>query len=94
MNDFDVVVGSGTVGQTAAYELLGAGLKVAVAEKSQHPGGVCALYGCQPKKWYYELTETVARSRHLAGKGITSQPGSSPIYRLPPSKNRHRSCVW
>ncbi|MHC1743389.1 MAG: NAD(P)/FAD-dependent oxidoreductase [Syntrophobacteraceae bacterium] len=71
MDDFDVlVVGSGTGGQTAAIELNNAGLKVAVCEKSDRPGGTCALRGCQPKKWFYEATETVAKSRHLKGKGI------------------------
>jgi hypothetical protein len=40
------------------------GLKVAVVEKSVRPGGTCALAGCQPKKWFYEATETIARSRH------------------------------
>ncbi|MFZ3044528.1 MAG: NAD(P)/FAD-dependent oxidoreductase [Desulfatirhabdiaceae bacterium] len=75
MNDFDVVVvGSGTGGQTAAYDLRDAGLKVAVVEKSDRPGGTCALYGCQPKKWYDEVAETIARSRHLEGKGITLLP--------------------
>lgn len=78
MDELDVlVVGSGTAGQTAAYDLREAGLKVAVAEKSDRPGGVCALHGCQPKKWFYEVTETIARCRHLEGKGIDAVPGAS-----------------
>jgi len=71
MPEFDaVIVGSGTAGQTAAYDLQEKGLKVAVVEKSDRPGGTCALAGCQPKKWYYEVTETVAKSKHLTGKGV------------------------
>ncbi len=75
MADFDVVVvGSGTAGQTAAYDLAAAGMKVAVVEKSDRPGGVCAQSGCQPKKWFYEAAEAVARCRHLMGKGIAAPP--------------------
>ncbi len=75
MNNFDVVViGSGTGGQTAAYDLRKKGLTVAIVEESDRPGGTCALYGCQPKKWFYEATETVARSRHLKGKGLVDAP--------------------
>ena len=44
MTEYDVVViGTGTAGQTAAYELNARGLKVAVVEKSDNPGGICAL---------------------------------------------------
>ena len=71
MKQFDVVVvGTGSAGQTAAYTLSEYGLKVAVVEDSPTPGGICALAGCQAKKYFYEATETVARSRHLKGKGI------------------------
>jgi glutathione reductase (NADPH) len=78
IDEYDVVVvGSGTAGQTAAYHLNDNGLKVAVVEKSEYPGGTCALSGCQPKKWFYEITETVARSRHLIDKGIASPPEAS-----------------
>ncbi len=73
MRHYDVVVvGSGSGGQTAAYTLCEYGLKVAVVENSPTPGGICALAGCQAKKYFYEATETVARSRHLAGKGIAT----------------------
>jgi glutathione reductase (NADPH) len=65
-----VVVGSGTAGQTVAYELAKKQLGVAVVERSERPGGTCALYGCQAKKWFYEGAETVARARHLSGIGI------------------------
>jgi glutathione reductase (NADPH) len=75
MSLYDVVViGTGTAGQTAAYELNTKGLAVAVVEKSDKPGGTCAIAGCQAKKWFYEGTEVVAKSHHLKGKGIRSSP--------------------
>ena len=75
MDTYDVVIGgSGTRGQTAAFDLNENGLKVAVVEKSDRPGGTCALAGCQPKKWFYEAAEAIAKSRHLEGKGIVAAP--------------------
>ncbi len=75
MGKYDVViVGSGTGGQTAAFDLNEKGVKVAVVEKSDRPGGTCALAGCQPKKWFYEAAEAIAKSRHLVGRGIVSAP--------------------
>jgi glutathione reductase (NADPH) len=53
------------------------GLRVAVVEKSDRPGGTCALAGCQPKKWFYEAAETIAKARHLEGKGIIAAPEGS-----------------
>lgn len=73
MRQYDVIIiGAGTGGQTAAYTLAEEGLKVAVVEKSERPGGVCALAGCQAKKWFYEAAETIARAWHLSGLGIES----------------------
>ena len=69
-----VVVGTGSGGQTAAYTLMEYGLSVAVVEDSPTPGGICALAGCQAKKWYYEATELMARARHLEGKGLVRPP--------------------
>ncbi len=75
MEHFDIIViGTGTAGQTAAFDLAAKGYGVAIAENSETPGGVCALRGCQAKKWFYETMETVARSHHLLGKGITEPP--------------------
>ena len=75
METYDVVVvGSGTSGQTAAFQLKEKGLAVAIIEMSDRPGGICALAGCQPKKWFYETAEAIARARHLEGKGIVAAP--------------------
>lgn len=75
MKDLDVlVIGAGTAGQTAAYDLVDEGLEVGVVDMSDTPGGVCALAGCQAKKWFYEATETVARAVHLLDKGVTRLP--------------------
>ncbi len=85
---YDVlVVGSGTAGQTAAYALNDSGLSVGLVEHSDRPGGVCALSGCQAKKWFYEGAETVARSRHLQGIGIVS-PAVASWAQLRQAKNR------
>ncbi len=71
MKQYDVVViGAGTGGQTAAYDLGAAGLDVALVDDAGRLGGTCALAGCQPKKWFYEAAEIVAKSRHLRGIGI------------------------
>ncbi len=75
MEQFDtIIVGAGTAGQTAAFDLAAEGQKVAVIDESATPGGVCALHGCQAKKWFYEVAETIARCRHLRQFGITVQP--------------------
>ncbi len=75
MSDYDVVViGSGTAGQSAAYELKANGCTVAVVEKSTIPGGTCALAGCQAKKWFYEAAEIAAKANHLKSKGIVAAP--------------------
>ncbi len=87
-----LVIGSGTAGQTAAYELNRNGLTVGMVEHSQRPGGTCALSGCQAKKWFYEGVETVARSRHLSGIGITSAAVASWL-ELRDAKNRFTTQV-
>lgn len=75
MSELDVlIIGAGTAGQTAAMDLVVEGYQVAVVEKSTTPGGVCALHGCQAKKYLYEVAELVARSRHLKLLGVTSPP--------------------
>lgn len=92
-NRYDaLVIGTGTAGQTAAYELNRNGLRVAVVEHSERPGGTCALSGCQAKKWYYEGAETVARSHHLCGIGITA-PASADWSDLRAAKNRFTARV-
>ena len=81
MKAYDVIiVGSGTGGQTAAYHLNEKGLNITVVEDSDRPGGVCALYGCQPKKWFYEVTESIAKARHLKGKGLIAPPARRVVY--------------
>ena len=87
-NSYDaIVIGSGTAGQTAAYDLVNEEMSVAVVEHSDRPGGTCALSGCQAKKWFYEGAETVARSRHLAGIGIDT-PADASWIALRDAKNR------
>ncbi|NNL77503.1 MAG: NAD(P)/FAD-dependent oxidoreductase [Desulfobacterales bacterium] len=90
---YDVlVVGSGTAGQTAAYELNANGLIVGMVEHSERPGGTCALRGCQAKKWFYEGTEVVARSRHLSDMGVDS-PASASWSQLLDEKNKFTTNV-
>jgi glutathione reductase (NADPH) len=75
MKKFDVIIiGTGTAGQTAAFDLAAEGYNIAIIESTDTPGGVCALRGCQAKKYFYEVAELVARSHHLLGKGVLTPP--------------------
>ena len=93
MHTYDVVViGTGTSGQTAAMELAVEGFSVAIVEQSDTPGGVCALHGCQAKKYFYEVAELAAKASHLEGLGI-SQPPRVSWAQIAAAKNRFTSAV-
>ena len=93
MHTYDVVViGTGTGGQSAAMELAVEGFSVAVVEQSDTPGGVCALYGCQAKKYFYEVAELAAKASHLNGLGLSGQPRMS-WAQIAAAKNKFTSAV-
>lgn len=93
MSWYDVIIiGTGTAGQTAGYALQSHGLKIAVVEQSDKPGGTCALAGCQAKKWFYEGMETAARAQHLVNKGVEQLPRIS-WKKLLEEKNRFTNSI-
>lgn len=68
--DYDVlVVGAGTASQTLISDIANAGLKIAVVSKDP-AGGVCALEGCNAKKFMCEIAHGVLEQQHLLGSGI------------------------
>lgn len=70
MYNFDVVIiGTGTAGYTAAYQLVNAGKKTAIIDKQPY-GGTCAIRGCQPKKYLVAAAETSERVKLMQGIGI------------------------
>ena len=68
-----LVIGSGTAGYTLALALRKAGRRVAMADHAPY-GGVCAMHGCQPKKYLVEAAEVAQLSRQMAEIGI--HPGA------------------
>ncbi len=67
---FDVaIIGTGTAGTTAAYDLKEEGKSVAIIDSREY-GGTCALRGCVPKKIYTAIGEAADLSNRLSGKGI------------------------
>jgi glutathione reductase (NADPH) len=88
-----IVIGSGTAGQTAAYDLTEKGLTVGVVEHSDRPGGTCALQGCQAKKWFYEGSEVVARSRHMTGIGVDKPADASWMALRDAKKPVYKGCA-
>jgi glutathione reductase (NADPH) len=65
------VVGTGVAGRTAAEELAGAGLSVALVDYRGF-GGTCALRGCEPKKALYNAAEVIERVRDQDGNGVVA----------------------
>lgn len=67
-----VVIGTGTAGQTAAGKLKSAGKRVAIID-NQPFGGVCALRGCQPKKYFVVNTHLAGETQDLLGSGFSQR---------------------
>ncbi len=70
MKQFDVVVGGGTAGITAALAARSVGVRVALVEREPRLGGDCTFYGCVPSKALLEIAKVVHDARRAAAEGI------------------------
>ncbi|HSR67577.1 MAG TPA: dihydrolipoyl dehydrogenase [Acidobacteriota bacterium] len=63
--EFDVVVlGGGPGGYAAAFRAADHGLKTAVVELREKPGGVCVYEGCIPSKALLHISELINEAKH------------------------------
>lgn len=70
-----IVIGTGPGGYVCAIRAAQLGLKVAVVEKNERPGGTCTLVGCIPSKALLHASEMYAESGHaFADMGIKVRP--------------------
>jgi glutathione reductase (NADPH) len=66
-----IVLGTGAAAQSVAYPCRAAGWSVGVVDCLPF-GGTCALRGCDPKKVLVGVTDLVAWSRRMQGKGVSA----------------------
>lgn len=65
-----IVIGSGPGGYVCAIRCAQLGLKTALVEKDEHPGGTCLNVGCIPSKALLHSTELFHAARHGESHGI------------------------
>ena len=65
-----VVIGAGPGGYAAAFLAADLGLKVAIVEKENNPGGVCLYRGCIPSKALLHTAKIISEARHAKAFGI------------------------
>src|SRR5579859_627688 len=66
-----IVLGTGSAAQSVAYPCREAGWSVAIIDCRPY-GGTCQLRGCDPKKVLVGVSDALASSRRLHGKGIVA----------------------
>lgn len=66
-----LVLGTGSAAQSVAYPCREAGWSVAIADCRPY-GGTCQLRGCDPKKVLVGVTDALASSQRLEGKGLAA----------------------
>ena len=66
-----LVLGTGSAAQHVAYHCRAAGWSVAIVDCRPY-GGTCQLRGCDPKKVLVGVSDVLALSRQLQGKGIVA----------------------
>ncbi len=68
-----LVIGGGTGGYTAAFRAADLGMRVALVESDEKPGGVCLHKGCVPSKALLHVAKLLAESREAKALGISFQ---------------------
>lgn len=69
------VIGGGPGGYAAAFLAADLGMKVALIDPEQNPGGVCLYRGCIPSKALLHVAKVITESRHAENWGVKfSQP--------------------
>jgi dihydrolipoamide dehydrogenase len=64
------VIGGGPGGYAAAFLAADLGMKVALVDPEQNPGGVCLYRGCIPSKALLHVAKVIAESRLAADWGV------------------------
>lgn len=66
-----IVLGGGPGGYAAAFRAADLGLKTALVESRENPGGVCLYEGCIPSKALLHSAELINETRHAATWGLS-----------------------
>src|SRR5512137_62225 len=78
-----IIIGAGPGGYVTAIRASQLGMKVAVVEERDVPGGVCTNEGCIPSKALLDSSEHFAMARDkLAGHGIIIEPPRLDLARM------------
>ena len=65
------VIGAGPGGYAAAFYAADRGLKVAIIDPEDNPGGVCLYRGCIPSKALLHVAEVIAEAKHAEAFGVS-----------------------
>jgi dihydrolipoamide dehydrogenase len=90
MSDLTVqvaIVGGGPGGYGAAFMAADLGLRVALIDEEQNPGGVCLYRGCIPSKALLHVAKLVQEARHASAWGIDFGAPSIDLGKLRAYKN-------
>jgi dihydrolipoamide dehydrogenase len=83
-----VVIGAGPGGYAAAFYAADRGMKVALVDPEQNPGGVCLYRGCIPSKALLHVAEVVNEARHAAAWGVSFEKPKIDVDKVRAFKNK------
>jgi len=83
-----VVIGGGPGGYSAAFHCADLGLKTALVDLRERPGGVCLNIGCIPSKALLHAAELITEARHARDFGLKFSEPEIDVDRLRDWKNR------
>ena len=66
-----VVLGAGPGGYAAAFLAADLGLKTALIDTEENPGGVCLYRGCIPSKALLHVAKVIEEARHASAWGVS-----------------------